>query len=270
MFSTHRTLSSGLALLSLWASAAAEPAALTKEDLAAAVRTDDFTIPTPGEFMAAIDKFAKLAWKTKYRASIPTNFTSRPQMALNLGTLIADGYIAVQAQDAQTVKNVGKDIIALAKPLGVQAEIVNRGKRLAELAEDEQWDVLKEELEATQNEAKTKLADNQDADLVALVTIGGWVRATQVISSHIIDHYSPAAAKLLRQPGVVTLLVEKLNALPAKLHDDVAVKYTRAKLAELQTAVSFATDAEPSAADVQKINTIAAELVRELSKKELK
>ena len=267
---THRTLASGLAFLSLWASAAAEPAALTKEELAAAVRTDDFTIPTPGEFMAAIDKFAKLAWKTKYRASIPTNFTSRPQMALNLGTLIADGYIAIQAQDAQTVKNVGKDIISLAKPLGVQADIVNRGKRLADLAEDEQWDVLKEELEATQNEAKTKLAANQDADLIALVTIGGWVRGTQVISSHIIDHYSPEAAKLLRQPGIVIFLTEKLNALPAKVHDDPAVKYTRTKLAELRAAVSFSADAEPSAADVKKVNTIAGELVREISRKELK
>ena len=38
-------------------------------------------------------------------------------MALNLGGLIADGYIAVEAEDAQQVKNIGADIMALAKPL---------------------------------------------------------------------------------------------------------------------------------------------------------
>ena len=270
MSPTHRNFASGLAFLSFWTLAAAEPASLTKEELAAAVRTDDFSIPTPGELMVAMDKFAKLAWKTKYRVPIPTNFTSRPQMALNLGTLIADGYIAIQAQDEQAVKDVGKDIMALAKPLGVRAEIIDRGKKLADFAEQKNWDPLKEELEATQNEAKAKLAENQDKDLVALVTIGGWARGTQVISSHIIDHYSPEAAKLLRQPGIVTFLSEKLEALPAKLRDDPAVKYTRTKLAELRTAVSFSADTAPTAADVQRINAIAADLIREISRKDIK
>ena len=34
----------------------------------------------------------------------------------------------MEAQDAQQVKNIGKDIVALAKPLGVQQDIINRGK----------------------------------------------------------------------------------------------------------------------------------------------
>src|SRR5947207_9528351 len=104
-------------------------------------------------------------------------------MALNLGILIADGYIAVEAKDAQAVKNVGKDIMTLAKPLSVKDKIIERGKKLEDLADTGQWDVLKEELEATQNEAKAALEANADKDLIVLVTIGGWARGTEVISS---------------------------------------------------------------------------------------
>ena len=246
MFLLQRTFASGLALLSLAALAAADPAALTKEEMAAATRTDDFSIPTPGESMTALDKFAKIDWKQKYRTAIRTDFTSRPQMALNLGTLIADGYIAVEAEDAQTVKNVGKDIMAIAKPLGVKDKIINRGKKIGEFAEEGKWDQLKEELEATQNEAKAQLEENQDKDLVALVTIGGWARGTQVLSTHVAEHYTPESAKLLRQPGIVEFLSEKLDALPEKLRDDPAVKRTRAKLTEIKAALSFSRETVPS------------------------
>jgi hypothetical protein len=270
MLLPQRSITSGLAFLSLSLFAVAEPATLTKEEMAAAARTDDFTIPTPGEFMVALDKFAQVDWKSKYRASIRTDFTLRPQMALNLGTLIADGYIAIEAQDPQTVKNVGKDIMELAKPLGVKAKIIERSNKLADLADDKGWDVLKEELEATQNEAKIALEDKSDHDLVVLVTVGGWARGTQVIASQIAENYSPAAAKLLRQPGIVAYLSEKLNALPVKTRDDPAVKRARAKLTELETAVSFSRENAPKIEDVQKINTICAELVKDIAKKDLK
>lgn len=269
MFSPLRMMAAGLALASLPAPLHAAPDALTHEQMAAAVRTDDLSIPMPGEFMQAINKIAKLDWKSIYRPSIPTNFTSRPQMALNLGTLIADGYIAVEAEDAQAVKNVGRDITAIAKPLGVKEEIVNRGKILAERAENGQWDQLKEELEAAQNEVKLKLGENEDKDLIPLVTVGGWARGTQAVSSHVIQNYSEESARLLRQPGIVDYLGEKLEALPDKIRDDPAVKQARMKLAELRAAVSFDLEKPPTLEQVKQINKVTAQLLREISKRDL-
>ena len=270
MFLSPRTLASGLALLCFTAFAAAENAALTKEEIAAATRTDDFSIPTPGEFMSALDKTGKLAWSKLYRTSIRTDFTSRPQIALNLGTLIADGYLAIQAKDAQVVRNIGQDIMALAKPLSVKAKIIERGKSLSEFADKGQWDQVNEDLEAMQNEAKATLEANNDNDLIVLVTVGGWFRATEAISGHVAEHYAPEPAKLLRQPGIVEYLSQKIEALPEKTRDDPAVKRTRAKLGELKAAVSFARDTVPSLEDVKKIHDIAAALIKELGKKDLK
>src|SRR6185503_17712799 len=133
-------LAGGLAILSLSAFAvgaeetglavAASP--LSKAEIDAAARTDALSIPTPGELLAALGKLGKLDWTSKFRAPIATSFPSRAQMALNLGGLIADGYIAVEAEDAQQVKNLGKDILALGKNLGVSKEILDRGKSLTE------------------------------------------------------------------------------------------------------------------------------------------
>ena len=77
-------------------------------------------------------------------------------MALNLGTLIADGYIAVEAHDGQQVKNVGKDVLALAKKLSVSQSVLARSASITQFAENDAWDQLNEELEATQNEVKKR------------------------------------------------------------------------------------------------------------------
>lgn len=214
---TFRMIWSGCVLVS--AGIAAEPQtapALSREELSAAVKTDAISIPTPGELMAALNKQGKPDWAGHARAPITINFTSRPQMAFNLGGLIADGYIAVEAEDAQQVKNIGKDIVALAKPLGVQQDIINRGKSLTEFAERGQWDVLKEEFEATQNEVKAAMIENKDQALVTLVTVGGWVRGTEVISDYLAKHYSESGARLVRQPAIVNFLHQELEALPEK------------------------------------------------------
>lgn len=261
------------ALVSAQESAAPAPAPiqpLSAEEIAGAAKVDTLSIPTPGELMAALNKQGKPDWPGQYRPPISTSYSSRAQMALNLGGLIADGYIAVQAEDAQQVKNIGKDIIALAKPLGVQQDIINRGKSLTEFAENGKWDVLKEELDATQNEVKAAMAENKDQSLITLVTVGGWIRGTEVVSNYIANHYSEGAAKLLRQPAIVRFLYEQLDALPEKVRDDPAVKKTRVKLLEIEQTVAFPRNATPDVESVKKLNALTADLVKDIAKKDIK
>ena len=271
MFPRPRDFAAGLALLCGSVFAAGQAATpLTPEQMKGAARTDDFSIPTPGEFMAALGKVGKPDWSSKTRPPIPTDFPDRGQRALNLGTLVADGYLAVEAESKQDVKNIGKDIIALAKGLGVSEELTSRGKSLTDFADDGKWDVLREELEATQNEVKNKFSTSGDADLIALVSVGAWVRGTELISSHVAKTYTKEGAQLLRQPAIIEYLATKLNALPEKLRDEPAVKRARMKLAELQGAVSFPRENVTDQEGVKKIHALCSELVKDLSKKNLK
>ena len=255
----------------LWgaaAFAASTPAPLTAKELASVAKVDAVSIPTPAEAMAALGKVAKPNWQSRYRPPIPTTFSSRAQIALNIGGLIADGYIAVEAEDAQQVKNTGKDIIALAKCLAVSESVIARGNSIFEFAERNEWNTLKEELEATQNEVKLSLEQQHDADLVCLVSLGAWIRGTEVISSWIADNYTPAAAKLLRQPEIVALMQSKLNDLPAKAKEDPLVAALIEGLPELEALVSFPSDKIPSQNDVKAVKEVSNKLMQRISTKQ--
>ncbi len=271
MFRIIRTLAAGLALLGLVASAQAqtanESAPLSPDEISSAAKTDGLSIPTPGELMAALNKLGKPDWSTEIRPPISMNFGSRAQMALNLGGLIADGYIAVEAEDAQQVKNVGKDIMDLAKPLSVHQDILNRGKSITDFAEKGDWNTLKEDFEATQNEVKLAMAENKDQDLVTLVTLGGWIRGLEVISDYLSKHYTPEGAKLIRQPAIVRYLSDQIMALPKKLQEDGSVKKVKQRLTEIQTAVSFPKDGAPALDDIKNLNMLTGSLMKEISKK---
>src|SRR3981081_778608 len=184
---------------------------LSSDQLAKAIRNDAISIPTPGELFAALEKPGKPNWVGQMRGPIATTYKNRAQIALNLGSLIADGFIAVEAQDSQQVKNIGTDIIKMAKALGVSENILSRGNSINEFAENDEWDALQEELEATQNEVKSSMQTHRDQDLVILVSVGGWIGGTQVVSAAVLQNYDERAAKVLRQPALVSFIQSKLK-----------------------------------------------------------
>ncbi len=186
------------------------------------IKTDEVTIPAPGELFAALSKQGKPNWAEQYRGPIPVTYSNRAQIALNLGGLIADGFIAVEAQDSQQVKNIGTDIIKLAKALSVSENVLSRGKSINEFAENGEWDALQEELEATQNEVKTSMQSNSDQDFVILVSLGGWIRGTQVVSGLVLQDYNEANAKVLRQPALVAFIQNKVDAISPALREEAA------------------------------------------------
>jgi hypothetical protein len=266
MFSMRRSLSAAFLML-LPVALAAESPHLSRDQLAKAVRTDSISIPTPGELFAALEKPSKPNWSDQYRGPMPTTYRNRAQIALNLGGLIADGFIAVEAKDSQQVKNIGSDIIKLAKALGVSEHLLGRGNSINEFADDDEWDVLQEELEATQNEVKSSMQTHSDQDLVILVSVGGWIRGTQVVSSAIIQNYDERSAKVLRQPALVSFIHSKLNDISPSLRDEPLVKDVNEQLGGVEKLVSFPTSKAPSLDDVRKVNEAVGKMMEAIQSK---
>src|SRR6266513_3051174 len=252
----------------LVAAGAEETGHLTADQLAKAARSDLITIPTPGELFAALGKTGKTNWSGQYRGPIPVTYRNRAQIALNLGGLIADGFIAVEAKDGQQVKNIGADIIKLAKALGVSEKLLGRGSSINEFAEHNEWDTLQEELEATQNEVKSAMQSHADQDLVILVTLGGWIRGTQVVTGAIMKNYNAAAAKVLREPALVHFMQSKLNAISPELRQEPLVKVVSEQLTGIEKLVSFPESKAPSAEDVGKLNEAVGKLMTKIESKE--
>jgi hypothetical protein len=254
-------------LLGTTAAFAAETAPLPAEQLAKAIKTDSLTIPTPGELFAAFEKPGKPDWAGQYRTPIPMTYRNRAQIALNLGGLIADGFIAVEAQDSQQVKNIGTDIIKLAKALGVSENVLSRGNSISEFAENSEWDALQEELEATQNEVKTSMQSHSDQDLVILVSLGGWIRGTQVVSASIIKNYDERSAKVLRQPAVVNFIHSRMNDIGVDLRNEPLVKTVSDQLNALEKIVTFQPNKAPTLDEVKKVNQAMTKLMGEIQNK---
>jgi hypothetical protein len=247
---------------------AAEPAALSPDQLAKAIKIDSLTIPTPGELFAALEKPGKPDWASQYRTPIPMTYRNRAQIALNLGGLIADGFIAVEAQDSQQVKNIGTDIIKLAKALGVSENVLSRGNSINEFAESSEWDALHEELEATQNEVKTSMQSHRDQDLVILVSLGGWIRGTQAVSASVLKNYDEQSARVLRQPAVVGFIHSKLDDISMDLRSEPLVKSVSEQLAGIEKLVAFQPGKGPSLDEVKKLNDAVGKLMDEIQRKE--
>ncbi len=248
--------------------AGAETGHIPADQLAKAASTDSISIPTPGELFAALEKSGKINWADQYRGPIPMTFRNRAQIALNLGGLIADGFIAVEAKDGQQVKNIGSDIIKLAKALGVSEKLLSRGNSINEFAENNEWDTLQEELEATQNEVKASMQSHSDQDLVILVTLGGWIRGTQVVTSTIVQSYDERSAKVLRQPALVHFMQSKVNEISPELRNEPLVKDVSGELSKIEKLVSFPPSKTPDIEEVRKINEAVGKMMGEIENKE--
>lgn len=248
-------------------SAPPEAPALSKADLAAALTSDSMTVPLPGELLAALSKQCKPNWSGEFRGPVNTALTSRAQISLNLGALIADGYVAVEAQDSQQVKNIGRDILALGKALGIGNEVIARGSSIAQFAENNEWNALKEELEATQNEVKNAMEKIRDEDLVIMISLGGWIRGMEIVTDIILHNFSDATASLVRQPQLASYLRGKISNLTPKLREDPLIVSLDRQLVEVEKLVSFPLGATATREDVQKLKDAVSGMVKEMATK---
>src|SRR5947199_538777 len=252
------------------AAVGAETGHLPADQLAKASKSDSISIPTPGELFAALEKPGKTNWAGQYRSPMPVTYRNRAQIALNLGGLIADGFSAVEAKHSQQVKNIGTDIIKLAKALGVSEHVLSRGNSINEFAENDEWDALQEELEATQNEVKSSMQSHRDQDLIILVSVGGWIRGTQVVSAAVMQNYDERAAKVLRQPALVNFIQSKLNEVSPEVRDEPLVKELSGELPGIEKLVTFPVGKAPTADEVRKVNEAVGRIMNQIQSKEAK
>src|SRR5207237_8703885 len=71
-------------------------------------KVENVVVPLPNEIFGALNKLGSVNWREYVRTEKSSNFTERPRIAPLLGTVIADGLIGTQAEDAPAVEAVGQ------------------------------------------------------------------------------------------------------------------------------------------------------------------
>src|ERR1700693_248972 len=212
-FTRHVKLSVGVIFgLALCANGAQAPQHIDIKQLSTTV--EDVVVPLPNEIFGALNKLGTVNWKEHVRNDKGPNFTERPRIALLLGTVIADGFIAVQAEDAPAVKEIGQRVLALAKGVGVGNSITPHAKAIIDAADKRKWENVRRELDSTQNSVQQAMNEVHDEKLSQLVSLGGWLRGTEVLTSVVTENFSSDGAELLHQPDLLSYFQTRLKAMP--------------------------------------------------------
>src|SRR6058998_2816368 len=175
---------------------------------------EDVVVPLPNEIFGALNKLGAVNWKEHVRSDKGPNFTERPRIALLLGAVIADGFIAVQAEDAPAVKEIGQRVLNLSKGIGVGNSITPHAKAITEAADKRKWENVRQELDRTQSSVQAAMNEVHDEKLSQLVSLGGWLRGTQVLTSVVTKHFSADGAELLHQPDLLVHFQTQLQGMP--------------------------------------------------------
>ncbi len=220
-------------------------------------RVDNVVVPLPNEVFGALNKLGGVNWRDYVRSEKGSNFTERPRIALLLGTVIADGFIAVQAEDAPAVKDIGQRVLSLAKGIGVGNSITPHAKAITEAADKRNWPGVRQELDRTQNSVQQAMNEVHDEKLSHLVSLGGWLRGTEVLTAVVNKRFSEDGAELLHQPDLLMYFQERLQAMPEfnmKLLQEI-----QSALEEVRPLISVG-GANISPQAVKRINEITSRL----------
>jgi hypothetical protein len=220
-------------------------------------KVENVVVPLPNEIFGALNKLGSVNWREYVRTEKSNNFTERPRIALLLGTVIADGFIAVQAEDAPAVKEIGQRVLNLSKGIGVGNSITPHAKAITEAADKRKWESVRQELDRTQNSVQVAMNEVHDEKLSQLVSLGGWLRGTQVLTSVVTKHFSPDGAELLHQPDLLVYFQTRLQAMPE--FNLPIIRDIQSALGEVRPLIDVGTS-RISPESVKRINDITTRL----------
>src|SRR5437667_8700158 len=255
-FIRHLKLSvAALCGLALCANGAQAPQHINIKQLSTTV--EDVVVPLPNEIFGALNKLGTVNWKEHVRSDKGPNFTERPRIALLLGMVIADGFIAVQAEDTAAVKDIGQRVLTLAKGIGVGNSITPHAKAIIDAADKRKWENVRQELDRTQNSVQQAMNEVHDEKLSQLVSLGGWLRGTEVLTSVVTEHFSADGEVLLHQTDLLVHFQTQLQGMPE--FNLPIIKDIQGALGEVKPLVDVGPG-KISPDSVRKINEITTKL----------
>ncbi len=225
----------------------------------------DVVIPNPSEVFAALDKMGSPGWKDVELPISNAHYSKPPEIAMLLGVVIADGFVAVEAKDKDAVDKIGRKVLQLAGDLSVSKQVKEHSNAIVNAATAGDWGAVRTELD----KAKSSVRDGMDAihshDEAELVSIAGWLRGTHALTTVILADYKPERAELLHQPDLLSTFERQFETMKDKATGDKKVEELRDGLKKIK-ALILSGGAEPlPQKNVEDIHAITADLVKSIS-----
>jgi len=225
---------------------------------------EDVIVPVPSEVFGVLDKLGSPNWHEVLRTERPGVPGTRAEQALLLGDVIAEGFVAVEAQDSEQVKDIGKTVLTLSKALGVQKAVVARSAAIIQSADKKDWQQVREELDGALTDVKQAMEELHDDELAQLVSLGGWLRGTEALTQVVMRNYTKDSAGLLHQPVLLDYFDQRLAQMSPHLRGNEVVAKIQKRLPEIRPLIGEA-DTDISKQSVDQIHDIVHDLVKAIA-----
>lgn len=227
---------------------------------------DEVVVPVPSEVFVVLDKLGNPNWRREMRDSLGKQTTNRAQVALLLGTVIAEGFVAVEAEDPERVKEIGRRVLSLSKAINVEKAVLERANSISDKAEAKDWQAVRKEFDGALQDVKGAMQELGDDELAQLVSVGGWIRGTEVLTSIVNKTFTPDGAELLHQPALLEFFSDKLSGLSnRRLANDALVLDIRRMLDRIEPLIGDGDGAGITPEGVKRIHRLTGEMVGKIT-----
>ncbi|MEQ1860932.1 MAG: hypothetical protein ABMA13_13435 [Chthoniobacteraceae bacterium] len=231
---------------------------------------DNVLVPVPSEVFNVLDKlgsrpnWADVLRPTKETVKVPSE---QAQIALQMGVVIAEGFIAVEAENPDEVKKIGGSVRKLAKALGVEKKVDERARAIIDGAEKKDWQEVRRELDKAQSDVKSAMVELNSEPLSQLISIGGWLRGTEALTEVVGRAFSRDGAELLHQPALLDFFDRKLGGMPAKLKRHPLLAEVQKGVLEIRPLVGAEDGTQISEKSVKAVGEVTSRLVKKIGEK---
>ncbi len=222
-------------------------------------------LPSPAEMFLAIDRLGDAEWETVNRSNPRYDYQNNYARALNLGIRAADGLVAILAENKAGLGEVIVVVITLAEELMVQDAILDRSSIFEELANQERWDELRDELDALRYLIEMEMDQIGDQDIATLVRIGGWLRGLTATAGLMEGQgYSGPVTSILYQPFLVDYFKTQLDALEPEAKANSKVQALIRALPQLRKLVDVGFGNSVPPKNIEQLHRLGSSLVAEI------
>lgn len=185
----------------------------------------------------------------------------RADLAMELGFLIADGFLVVQAEQLEKVEILAKELTRYGKALGAGDRVNRHAAGLLDAAKKKDVAALKKELASTQRDVEAELVILRDADLAHLISLGGWIRALAVSTVAVDKQFSEERARKVMREDIADYYTESVAGLDPGIAERPNYLQIRDLLAGLRTEMTLMDGEQPTKKKMAEIREQAAKLV---------
>lgn len=233
---------------------------IAEEDAREESGVNEMTVPSIALVFDELQKISPLGYTSEHLDAHRRLPLDRTRLALRLGTLIADGFVAVQTGHADDVPKIASLLSRYAKALGAGDRIKGHAAALLDYARKKDLIKLKQALALTQNDVEAELIALRDPDLSTLISLGGWLQALNAGTSAVSKDYSPERATHLFREDIADYYTETIGSLDPAISELPHILQIRVLLSGLRNAMVLVDGEKPTREKVVELAAVAAKL----------